>query len=101
MMDLAGLRSTYDAERARLDANHPPITAVDHCRYCGKRWLRWHGSRLDGHVRCVVSQEFLHHVVEVLDGDARATYVSVAAALGVTPSVVRAWRNSVKRNPRQ
>jgi hypothetical protein len=89
---LTELRAAYDADHAecqrvaRLPSKAPPTT----CRYCGKHWRYWQGSKLDGHAQCTVSGEFKRYM-SVLLGSPQVTYQIVAGALGVSVSTVHAW----------
>jgi len=60
------------------------------CRYCGKPWQRWPGSKIDGHAKCYVDPMFRRWLV---DATARSsvTYREIADLLGTTISIVRAW----------
>lgn len=93
--DLAEIRDRYFAsrlvvsQRARWDASDPGAPP-DTCRYCGKHWRKWAGSKLDGHAKCVVDEDFKARLRELLR-DPMLTFGAVAAALDVTPSVVRSW----------
>ena len=70
---------------------------LDVCSYCGRRWRRWANSKLDGHAACIVTEDFKQRVREILRSPA-ITYANVADAIGVTPSVVRAWSFPIRRN---
>ena len=89
---LTELRAAYDADHAecqraaRLPSKTPPTT----CRYCGKYWRYWQGSKLEGHAQCMVSDEFKRYM-SVLLGSPHVTYQIIADALGVSVSTVRAW----------
>lgn len=93
--DAAVLLAAYQAARllaqqqARWDASDPkrPLRA---CRYCGRGWQAFAGSRLDGHAACLVDEGFKRRLGEILKLPT-VTYAGVAGALGVTPSVVRSW----------
>lgn len=82
---LAALRARYDADRAARQAAHPPA-APGVCRYCGRAWRPWPGSKLDGHARCLVSAETLSAVASC-----PAPHSAIAATLGVSVAVARAW----------
>jgi hypothetical protein len=88
---LVELRAAYDADRAEIDARHPPLPLPDTCRYCRKSWRHWKGGRFDGHVSCAISRVFARQLVMFLRSDPRHTFASVAVALGLSPSIVRAW----------
>lgn len=94
---ISTLRATYEADRAARDVVHPPISDPGRCRYCGKPWLRFGGTRFDGHVTCAVSDDFQRGLVEVLDTG--VSYASVGLQIGVGDNVVRAWWLAVKRSP--
>lgn len=66
------------------------------CRYCGRRWQRWAGSSLDGHAACIVTEDFKKRVKRLLVSSPAITYASLAAAIGVTPSVVRSWTRPIR-----
>lgn len=61
------------------------------CRYCGRHWRRWTGSKLDGHAACIVTEDFKRRLVELLQSSPEMTYAAIATAIGVTPAVVRSW----------
>jgi hypothetical protein len=94
--DVQALRDEFCAarrsasQRACWDANDPGAPP-DTCRYCGKFWRHWSGSQLDGHATCVVDDDFKQHVMRILRSSPLVTFSAVAAAMGVTISVVRAW----------
>lgn len=92
-MTLAKLRDEFFAARAEqqkrarfsVDAC-PPRT----CRYCGRFWLKWEGSKLDGHAKCSVTERFRFALRQALL-DPMVTYEEVAKLLGVSISVIRSW----------
>lgn len=93
--DAARLRDEFQlsnvtaARSARWEsdsADAPPNT----CRYCGRHWRRWTGSKLDGHAACIVTDDFKRRLAEILSAPTM-TYRVIADAIGVTPSVVRSW----------
>lgn len=88
----AGLRVAYDADRGeRLrGALHPSGCPSGICRYCGKHWRYWAGSKLDGHAQCTVSAAFKQRLAALLL-DSPVSFQVVAGALGVSQSTVRAW----------
>ena len=92
-MTLVELRAAYHADRFEVDAKHPSLPLPGACRYCRKSWHSWKGARFEGHVRCAVSRAFVRRLVAIMRGDPRLTYVSVAAALELSPAVIRAWWN--------
>lgn len=67
------------------------------CRYCGRYWQRWAGSKLDGHAACLVTEDFKRDLVELLRSAPAITYPAVATATGVSSSVVRSWTFSIRR----
>lgn len=95
MFDPADLRDKFHgarmlvSQRARWDVSDPGAPA-DTCRYCGKYWRQWTGSKLDGHAACIVTPDFKRHVGELLR-DPHVSYSAIGNAIGVTPSVVRSW----------
>lgn len=91
---LAVLTERYHAERARVESTAmfaTPTQRQDACRYCGKQWFRWVGSKMDGHVQCLVGAEFKSLVRETWHSGPRITLRAIAARLGVTTAIVRAW----------
>lgn len=85
------LAVAYRMDREAMDRAHPPARVNDHCRYCGKYHLPWVGSAFDEHVRCAVSPEFKKLLVAALNQSPEISFKHVAAALGVTYAVARAW----------
>ena len=88
------LTERYHAERSRVVSTamlSTPTGRQDACRYCGRKWTQWVGSKVDGHVQCLVSPEFKRLVREVWNSDPLITSNRIADALGVTVSVIRAW----------
>ncbi len=61
------------------------------CRYCGKFWIMWPGSRLDGHVRCAVTPTFMYLVRDFFRRHTTTTYAVVANKLDVGFGAVTAW----------
>ncbi len=61
------------------------------CRYCGKPWNRWRGSKLDGHALCLVSPEIRDEIVRIVSGSVHIAINDVADRLGISRSVFRAW----------
>ena len=66
-------------------ASCPPKT----CRYCGKHWTRWPGSKLDGHSKCIVPVTFQDRLAAIPSTTKGGQ--AIAAELGVTYSVYRSW----------
>jgi hypothetical protein len=99
--DVAALRDEFRlsnlvvSQRARWCAGDPGAEP-NTCRYCGKHWQRWTGSKLDGHAACIVTEDFKRHVGELLRSSPTMTYVAVAEAIGVTPAVVRSWTYPIR-----
>lgn len=95
-LDASKLRDAYRfanmaaSQRARWCSGYPGADP-DTCRYCGKHWRRWTGSKLDGHAACVVTADFKQELADLLLSSPAVTYRAIADALGVTPSVVRSW----------
>lgn len=93
--DVVALRAEYQAARllaqqqALWDESDPKCP-LRTCRYCGRRWQPFAGSRLDGHAACRVGEVFKRRVGEILRSPT-VTYAEVAEALGVTSGVVRSW----------
>jgi hypothetical protein len=91
--DADALRDDFQAarrivlQRALWDA---PDTPTNTCRYCGKHWRRWTGSKLDGHAACVVTEDFKRHVGELLRSPT-VTYSMIAETIGLTRAIVRSW----------
>ena len=73
------------------DPGAPPNT----CRYCGKHWRRWAGSKLDGHSACIVTADFKKHLGDLLRSST-VTYRAIADAIGVTEAVVRSWTYPIR-----
>lgn len=73
-----------------------PGAEPDMCRYCGKHWRQWAGSKLDGHAACIVTPEFKRRLADLLRSSPGVTYASVAVAIGVTTAVVRSWTYPIK-----
>lgn len=97
---LTALVAAFAADRAAMDAAHPPAASRDRCRYCGGIWQLWNGARFEGHVRCAVSEQFQRELVCLFEADPKLTYQAVALALGVSHGVIRAWWVNVK-SPRR
>lgn len=103
--DAVKLRDAYrfsnmSASQRALWCSGYPGAEPDTCRYCGKHWRQWTGSKLDGHAACVVTNDFKQQLVELFR-DPRVTYKAVADAIGVTPAVVRSWTFPIKSNKRK
>lgn len=94
--DPAALRDAFRhsnmsaSQRARWCRDFPGADP-DTCRYCGKYWRPWAGSKLDGHAACIVTEDFKKRVGELLRSSPTLTYAAIADVIGVTPGVVRSW----------
>jgi hypothetical protein len=99
-LDAAVLRDEYRrsnlvaSQRARWRADDPGAD-LNTCRYCGRHWRRWAGSKLDGHAACIVTEDFKQRLAALLRSPT-VTYQAIAAAIGVTPSVVRSWTYPIR-----
>lgn len=89
LADLDDVRVAY--EIARYQTNERAADAPHACRYCGRYWECFAGSKLDGHAKCIVTQSFKRRLHAFLAANPAITFRGVAAHLGVTESVVRAW----------
>jgi hypothetical protein len=95
-IDAASLRDEFRvsnlvaSQSARWCADDPGALP-DTCRYCGKHWCRWAGSKLDGHAACIVTDDFKRQLAALLRHSPDVTYQAVANAIGVSLAVVRAW----------
>jgi hypothetical protein len=78
------------SQRARWCADYPGAEP-NTCRYCGRHWRQWTGSKLDGHAACIVTEDFKQQLGEILRSSPLMTYMAIAEAIGVTPAVVRSW----------
>lgn len=93
--DLSSLHVAYQharneaARRARWEADDPGATP-NTCRYCGRSWRKWAGSKLDGHAACIVPDDFKRALTAMLRGST-VTYQQVATVIGVSSSIVRSW----------
>lgn len=94
-IDADALRDEFHAarrltsQRARWDAADPGAPP-DACRYCGRHWRRWEGSKLDGHAACIVTEDFKLRVKRLLKSPT-VTYEAVGRVIGVSAAVVRSW----------
>jgi hypothetical protein len=89
---LVDLRWSYGVDRGHRDATSRPLadTPADRCRYCGKSRQRYVGSELDGHGQCMVSKAFKRQLATAMR-DPRLNYNLLAAALAVSPKLIRGW----------
>jgi len=78
------------SQRARWCADDPGAEP-NTCRYCGRHWRKWTGSKLDGHAACVVTADFKQQLAEMMRSCPDVTFLAVARALGVSPAVVQSW----------
>ena len=95
-LDAASLRDAFrfsneDASRRALWCSGFPGAEPNTCRYCGKHWRQWFGSKLDGHSACIVTDDFKRRVANLLRASPTVTYGAIAEVIGVTSSVVRSW----------
>lgn len=103
IFDAATLRDEFRlsnlaaSQGARWCADHPGAEP-NTCRYRGKHWRRWAGSKLDGHAACIVTDDFKLHLAELLRSPT-VTFAAIAEAIGVTPAVVRSWTFAIKSVP--
>lgn len=71
MLDAIALRDAYRhsnmvaSQRARWCSGYPGAEP-NTCRYCGRHWRQWTGSKLDGHAACIVTEDFKLRVAELL-----------------------------------
>ena len=84
----AGLRALWCAGYPGAEPNT--------CRYCGKHWRQWAGSKLDGHAACLVTEDFKRHLAELLRSSPTMTYATIADAIGVSKDVVRSWTYPIR-----
>jgi hypothetical protein len=102
-IDVTALRDEFRlaklvaSQRARWCADDPGADP-NTCRYCGRHWRRWAGSKLDGHAACVVTEDFKLRLSGLLRSPT-VTYAAVAEAIGVTPAVVRSWTFPIRSVP--
>lgn len=68
------------------------------CGYgCGKPWRRWAGSKLLGHARCAMNDEQKLALLARVENDPKESLKTIAAAHGVSYSVVNAWLNTARK----
>jgi hypothetical protein len=77
-----------------------PGATPNTCRYCGRHWRQWAGSKLDGHAACIVTDDFKDQLERLLRSSPEMTYVAIAAALGVSASIVRSWTYPIRSTKR-
>ena len=98
LVKLSRLTSEFlDAREAARRNAEPYDPESTTCRYCRRRWVRWHGSKLDGHAGCIVGDDFKLSLTTTMIKDAALTIPAVASALGVTVAVVRSWTFPLNR----
>lgn len=87
----AELLERYTAARRRMNlhAMHP-VEQDGICRYCGKRWIKYAATKMDGHGGCFVTEQFRAQLAEHLFGST-APVDATARVLGVSTSTVRMW----------
>ena len=99
--DALSLRDSYRfsnmsaSQRALWCSGHPGAEP-NTCRYCGRHWRQWVGSKLDGHAACIVTEDFKREITELLRSSPAITYQTIATAIGVTPAVVRSWTYPIR-----
>jgi len=95
LRDAFRLSNLVASQRALWCRDHPGAEP-DTCRYCGRHWRQWAGSKLDGHSACLVTEDFKRKLAEVLRSSPGVTYKAIASAIGVSPAVVRSWTYPIK-----
>ncbi len=101
-----GLRSDFfraidETDTASIRAfGPPPGIPPATCRYCGKWWRKWAGSKLDGHSKCIVPDWFKRQVREAMESDPTLTYQKVGEEIGLTASVIRSWISPIATRTR-
>lgn len=80
-------RATTQADAVYRGKDVPAKT----CRYCGRPWNVWAGSKADGHSKCMVTERFKRELKTAYERDPTKTVAHFAALLGVTTSVLRSW----------
>lgn len=95
---LADLPAAYAQARAAATAarkldDPPPLT----CRYCGKLWRPWAGSKHDGHVACVVPLEFQRALLKLYRAVPGLSMQTIATTCSVTLSTVNRWLRNAER----
>ena len=100
-IDLTELRDAFrlsnmiSSQRALWCSGHPGAEP-NTCRYCGRHWRQWAGSKLDGHAACIVTDDFKRQLAEFFRASPGMTFQAVAIVLGVSAAVVRSWMYPVK-----
>lgn len=94
----ADLLERFAAARRRMNLHAAyPTEQMEICRYCGKRWIKYAGTMMDGHGGCFVTEQFRAELADHVFG-ATAPVDAAAAVLGVSPSVIRLWVNGHKKH---
>ena len=101
MIDAVALRDAFRtsnmiASQRALWCSGYPGAEPNTCRYCGRHWRQWAGSKLDGHAACIVTDDFKQRLAEILRSSPGMTYQAIASAIGVTPAVVRSWTYPIR-----
>jgi hypothetical protein len=100
LIDPAALRNDFylsqakASERAEWSVKDCP---ANKCRYCGKPWRVWAGSKLDGHAKCIVTEDY-KQTLRVLLSSPKVTYQEVADVIGVSSSVLRSWASPMRQS---
>jgi hypothetical protein len=85
MVDLSRLRCRFLlSSRAAVSALH----AIP-CPRCGKAWIKWAGSKLPCHARCLFTPELQDDIYQLRQRFVRLTADRLAADLGVPIGVIR------------
>jgi hypothetical protein len=93
--------SNMTASQRALWCSDYPGAEPNTCRYCGKHWRQWAGSKLDGHAACIVTEDFKQRLAELFRASPGMTYTAVASAIGVSPSVLRSWIYPIRSAPQR
>lgn len=104
MVDGIPLRDAYrfsntSASQRALWCSGYPGAEPNTCRYCGRHWRQWTGSKLDGHAACVVTKDFKQRLADLFRSSPGLTFRTIADAIGVTPAVVRSWTFPTRSAP--
>jgi len=49
--------SNMDRSQRALWCRDYPGAEPNTCRYCGRHWRQWAGSKLDGHAACILTED--------------------------------------------
>lgn len=101
MIDTVALRDAFrfsnmTASQRALWCRDYPGAKLNTCRYCGRHWRQWTGSKLDGHAACVVTDDFKQQLSDLFRASPGLTYAAIAEVIGVTPAVVRSWTYPIR-----